>query len=138
VQGFGKVFSMGVENIYKRDFFYGTYKDILPDFVIYATAFYTSYIELIGGLFLTLGLKTNYALYALGSVLVIVTFGHGLVEPIWDLSHVIYRAILLVTLLLLARKWDKFSMDCINEKLPNKKLNIIKTRVYPRRCSQLT
>jgi putative oxidoreductase len=113
MQGFGKVFTFGVENVYNADFFYGTYKDLLPGLIIKVTAYYTSYIELIGGLLLILGLKTSYTLFALSSVLIIVTFGHGLAEPIWDLSHVMWRAIPLVSLLLLPKQWDKFSMDHI-------------------------
>ena len=116
MQGFGKVFTMGVENLYKMDFFLGTYKDLLPDFIIRATAYYTSYVELIGGLLLVIGLKRDFALYALASVLIIVTFGHGLAEPIWDLSHVMYRLILLITLLLLPKEWDKFSIDYLIKK----------------------
>lgn len=111
MQGFGKVFNWGVENIYSSDFFLGTYKDILPELLLKITAYYTSYIELIGGLLLLLGLKINYSLYALASVLIIVTFGHGLVEPVWDLSHVMYRTILLASLLLLPKDWDTFSID---------------------------
>lgn len=116
MQGFGKVFSWGVENVYKSDFFYGTFKDLLPDFLIHSTAYYTSYVELIGGFLLIIGFKTNYALYALASVLVIVTFGHGLAEPVWDLSHVMYRAILLVALLMLPKEWDRFSLDSLISK----------------------
>lgn len=116
MQGFGKVFTWGLENVYNKAFFRGTFEGLLPDFVIYATAYYTSYIELIGGFLLVLGLRTHYALYALASVLVIVTFGHGLAEPIWDLSHVMYRTILLVTLLLLPKEWDKFSVDNLIKK----------------------
>ncbi|PHR26971.1 MAG: hypothetical protein COA38_13945 [Fluviicola sp.] len=110
-QGYGKIFSWGVENIYESELFLGAYKDLLPDFIIHGTAYYTSYIELLGGFILLFGFKTNYVLYALVSVLVIVTFGHGLAEPIWDLSHVMFRLILLVTLLLLPREWDRFSLD---------------------------
>ena len=116
MQGFGKVVTMGVEQVYKADFFYGTFNTLLPDFIIQATAYYTSYIELIGGLLLVIGFKTNYALYALSSVLIIVTFGHGLAQPIWDLSHVMFRAILLVALLLLPQEWDKFSLDNLIKK----------------------
>ena len=119
MQGIGKVFKWGVENVYNMDFFHDTYKDLLPDFIIHATAYYTSYIELIAGLLVVLGLKRDYALYLLASVLVIVTFGHGLAEPIWNLSHVMYRTILLVTLLILPREWDKFSMDNIINKYTN-------------------
>lgn len=111
MQGFGKIFTWGMENVINAEFFNGTFKDILPAYLINATAYYTSYIELIGGFLLLIGLKTNYALYALASVLIIVTFGHGLAEPIWDLSHVMYRTILLVTLLILPKEWDKFSVD---------------------------
>ncbi len=110
-QGYGKVFTWGVENLYQMDFFYGTYKDLLPEFLIYGTAYYTSFVELIGGFLLLIGFKRDYALYALASVLVIVSFGHGLAEPIWDLSHVLYRTILLVGLLLLPKAWDTWSLD---------------------------
>lgn len=111
MQGYGKVFSWGVENLYSMVFFHGTYEDMLPDSLIRATAYYTSYVELIGGFLLVLGLFRDYALYALASVLVIVSIGHGMAEPIWDLSHVIYRAILLVAILLLPKEWDRFSVD---------------------------
>lgn len=111
MQGFGKVVTWGMEKVIYADFFHGTFKDLLPGPVIYATAYYTSYVELIGGGLLILGLKIDYALYALASVLIIVTFGHGLAEPIWDLSHVIYRAVLLVSLLIFPKEWDKISLD---------------------------
>jgi uncharacterized membrane protein YphA (DoxX/SURF4 family) len=111
MQGFGKVFTWGVENVYQMDFFYPTYKSLLPEWLIHATAYYTSYVELIGGMLIVIGLKRDYALYSLASVLVIVTFGHGLSEPIWDLSHVMPRTILLVVLLILPKDWDRFSLD---------------------------
>lgn len=66
---------------------------------------------MIGVFLLIIGFNRDYALYALASVLVVVTFGHGLVEPTWDLSHVMYRAVLLVALLLLPIEWDRFSVD---------------------------
>jgi uncharacterized membrane protein YphA (DoxX/SURF4 family) len=111
MQGFGKVFTWGVEKVYRMDFFYDTFKDLLPEPIIHFTAYYTSYVELIAGFLVVIGLKRDYALYALASVLVIVTFGHGLAEPIWDLSHVMPRTILLVALLLLPAEWDRFSVD---------------------------
>lgn len=110
-QGYGKVFNWGVDQFMRMDFFYKPYKDILPDFLIFGTAYYTSYVELIGGFLLIIGFKRDYALYALGSVLVLVTIGHGIAEPIWDLSHVMYRAILLLGLLFLPKEWDIYSLD---------------------------
>ncbi|WP_298416866.1 DoxX family protein [uncultured Kordia sp.] len=111
-QGLGKIVKFGVDNVY-NNFFAKTYDGILPDFLLYATAYYTSYIEFLGGALLIIGLKRDYTLYALASVLIIVTFGHGLVEPIWDLSQVMYRAILLLTLLLLPKEWDQYRLDTL-------------------------
>jgi len=111
MQGYGKVFNYGVENLYKMDFFHGTYKDILPDWITLSTAYFTSYAELICGLLLTIGLFKDWSLYILGLVLVIVTFGHGLAEPIWDLSHVMYRTMLLLALLFIPKAWDRWSVD---------------------------
>ncbi|MCH2195305.1 DoxX family membrane protein [Kordia sp.] len=114
-QGFGKIFKFGVDNVY-NNFFAKTYDGILPDFLLQGTAYYTSYVEFLGGLLLIIGLKRDYTLYALASVLIIVTFGHGLVEPIWDLSHVMYRAILLLALLLLPKEWDAYRLDTLMKK----------------------
>ena len=116
MQGYGKVFTWGIEKLYNMEFFHETYKNILPDYITQATAYYTSYVELIGGFLLVLGFKRDYALYALASVLIIVTFGHGLAEPIWDLSHVMYRAILLIALLIIPKEWDKYSLDIYIQK----------------------
>ena len=110
MQGFGKVFTWGVEGVYQNAFqsFETTF---LPVFLLKLTAYYTSYVELVGGFLLIIGLFRNYALYALASVLLIVTFGHGLQSPIWDLQHVIFRSILLIPLFLVPDTWDKWSVD---------------------------
>lgn len=89
---------------------------MLPEFLLQGTAYYTSYVEFLGGILLIIGFKRDYTLYALASVLIIVTFGHGLVDPIWDLSHVMYRAILLLALLLLPKEWDTYRLDTLIKK----------------------
>jgi len=121
-QGYGKVFTWGVDQFMKSDFFYKPYKDILPDYLIYATAYYTSYVELISGILLIIGYKTNIALYTLCSVILIVSIGHGMIEPIWDLSHVIYRSILIIFLLRYSIEGNIISLDYILNK--NRKLDI--------------
>lgn len=110
MQGYGKVVTIGVGQVH-QSFFAETYQDLLPNFVTYTTAYFTSYAELIGGALLVVGLKRDIALYLLGVVLVIVTFGNGLATPVWDLSHVMYRLILIASLLLLPKSWDVFSFD---------------------------
>ncbi|MEL7119423.1 MAG: DoxX family membrane protein [Bacteroidota bacterium] len=109
MQGYGKVFSWGLENVYKNVF--ASYEALLPRFVLNFALYYTSLTELLGGLLLILGLFRYWAAYALGLVLIIVSFGHGLSEPIWNLSHVFPRTILLVAFLLLPYEWDNWSID---------------------------
>lgn len=109
-QGYGKIFVFGMNAVY-NNFFAATYADILPEFLLWVTAYYTTFVELIAGILLVVGYKRDYALYAVASVLVIVTFGHGLAEPIWDTSHVMSRLLLTAALLLLPEEWDSWRLD---------------------------
>ena len=109
MQGLGKVFTWGLDNVYASSF--AAYEKWLPGWLLSATAYYTSYVELIAGLLLIIGFWRNYALYALSSVLVIVAFGHGLSSPIWPLEHVIFRLMLVVSLLLLPKDWYLFQVE---------------------------
>ena len=112
MQGYGKVFSIGVSKIYTM--FFAIYQTtFLPKWLIISTAYYTSYVELICGMLLIIGLFKKYALYFLAADLLIVSFGHGLMEPVWDLSHVVPRAILMAALLLLPTQWDKWNIDSL-------------------------
>jgi uncharacterized membrane protein YphA (DoxX/SURF4 family) len=111
-QGFGKVFKLGLDAVYKN-FFLNSYGDILPEFILLFTSYYTSLAELICGALIIIGFKRDFALYILASVLIIVTIGHGIKEPIFDLSHIMYRAILVISLLLLPKKLDIFSIDSL-------------------------
>ena len=112
MQGYGKIFTLGVSKVYEM-FFKDFENTFLPKWLIIFTAYYTSYVEMIGGFFLIIGLFRKYAMYFLAIDLLIVSFGHGLMEPIWDLSHVIPRAILLASLFLLPAEWDKWNVDSL-------------------------
>ena len=115
MQGYGKVFTIGVTKVY--ELFFKIYETtVLPKWLVLSTAYYTSYVELICGFLLIMGLFRNYALYFLAVDLLIVSFGHGLMEPIGDLSHVLPRAILLASLFLLPAQWDKWNADSVINK----------------------
>jgi putative oxidoreductase len=107
MQGYGKVFTYTVPVVYDK-FFKDFEPTFLPKWLIWATAYYTSYIELIGGLFLILGLFRRWVIHLLAIDLIVVAFGHGLLEPIWDLSHVMPRALLLLVLFFLPAEWDRY------------------------------
>ena len=112
MQGYGKIFTLGMHKVYES-FFKEFESTVLPHGLIVFTAYYTSYIELVGGFLLIAGLFRKFAMYTLGLDLLIVSFGHGFMEPIWDLSHVIPRAILLSALLFLPKDWDKWHVDSL-------------------------
>jgi uncharacterized membrane protein YphA (DoxX/SURF4 family) len=109
MQGYGKIFVFGMDNMYTS--FFAGYEKELPRWLVKATAYYTSYMEWIGGMLLIAGLFTKQVLYLLAIVLVAVSFGHGLKEPIWDLSHVFPRTVLLAALLILPATWNRWSAD---------------------------
>jgi uncharacterized membrane protein YphA (DoxX/SURF4 family) len=114
MQGYGKVFTIGVSKLYQM--FFTGYENMLPKWLLLSTAYYTSYIELLGGVLLILGLFKKQTLYLLAINLIIVSFGHGLKEPIWDLQHVFPRALLLTALFLLPQEWDRYNMDILRKR----------------------
>lgn len=110
MQGFGKVFTWGISNVYQNVF--ASYEETwIPEFLLQFTAYFTSYMELVGGLLLVLGLFRHWAYLGLGVVLLLVTYGHGLSSPIWDLQHVFVRAVFLIGLLLVPHDWDQLHLD---------------------------
>jgi len=110
MQGCGKIFTYTVPKVYGL-FFKDFEKTFLPKWLIWGTAYYTSYVELICGFLLIIGLFRRYALILPAIDLLVVSFGHGLLEPIWDLQHVIPRAVLLITILITPAEWDKWNLD---------------------------
>jgi uncharacterized membrane protein YphA (DoxX/SURF4 family) len=107
MQGYGKLFIYTLPKVYGM-FFKVFETTFLPVWLIHTTAWYTSVAEFVCGFLLIIGLFRQCALYLLAIDLFIVSFGHGLMEPIWDLQHVIPRAILLITLLLVPQQWDQW------------------------------
>ncbi len=115
MQGFGKVFTFTVPKVYQM-FFKEFENTFLPGWLIKGTAYYTSYVELIGGFLLIIGLFRKQVLWLLSLDLLVVSFGHGLREPIWDLQHVFPRAVLLTPLFLLPGEWDIWKADSLRKK----------------------
>ena len=61
------------------------------------------------------------ALLALGFVLVIVTFGHLLKEPLYSFyEHVIPRLVLLLFILAMPQEADRISLDSLLDRLSKK------------------
>jgi uncharacterized membrane protein YphA (DoxX/SURF4 family) len=109
--GVGKVFQLGpIEHA--RKYFLPFADTFLPVWSLWFVGVTVPFVELVAGGFLILGLRTREALIALGAVLVIVTFGHLLHEPLFNFSgHVIPRLALLLFLLWCPRELDRYSLD---------------------------
>ena len=109
--GVMKVFQLGPLE-HARKYFLPYTDTFLPVWSLWAVGVTIPLIELIAGALVTLGLRTGDALIALGFVLVIVTFGHLLHEPLYTFSgHVIPRLALLLFVLWCPREDDRFSLD---------------------------
>jgi uncharacterized membrane protein YphA (DoxX/SURF4 family) len=111
--GVSKVFQLGPLE-HARKYFLPFSDTFLPVWSLWLVGVTIPVIELVAGALLLLGLRIRDALIALGFVLVIVTFGHLLREPLFNFSgHVIPRLLLLLFLLWAPRELDRFSFDHI-------------------------
>ena len=109
--GIMKVFQLGPLE-HARKYFLPFADTFLPVWSLWLVGVVVPFVELIAGALLLLGLRTREALIALGAVLVIVTFGHLLHEPLFNFSgHVIPRLALLLFLLWCPRELDRYSLD---------------------------
>jgi uncharacterized membrane protein YphA (DoxX/SURF4 family) len=110
--GFWKVFQLGPVQ-HARRFFVDPYaQTFLPRWSLWATGVTVPAVELVAGALLLIGWHARPALFALGGVLVLVTFGHLLLDPLYEFhTHVIPRTALLLFVLVMPRGEDRISLD---------------------------
>jgi uncharacterized membrane protein YphA (DoxX/SURF4 family) len=114
--GCWKVFQLGPLE-HARKYFLPFADTFLPIWSLWLVGAVIPFVELLAGALLIVGLRVRDALIALGFVLAIVTFGHLLREPLYDLTaHVIPRLALLLFLLWCPRSDDQISLDRLWEK----------------------
>lgn len=111
--GAWKVFQLGPLE-HARKYFLPFADTFLPVWSLWLVGVTVPFVELVAGALVILGLRTRAALVALGFVLAIVTFGHLLKVPLYEFhTHVIPRLALLLFILLLPRRDDRFSLDYV-------------------------
>jgi uncharacterized membrane protein YphA (DoxX/SURF4 family) len=115
--GVWKVFALTPVG-HAHKYFVDPYSDtFLPRWSLWAVGVTVPVVELVAGGLLILGLRVRAALIALGFVLLVVTFGHLLKEPLYEFhTHVIPRLALLLFVLVLPREEDRFSLDALLER----------------------
>ena len=110
--GVWKVFGLGPLEHARRLFVEPYARTFLPTWSLWATGTIVPFVELVAGALLLVGYRTRGSLLALGGVLVLVTFGHLLLEPLYEFhTHVIPRAALLLFVLVMPADQDRFSID---------------------------
>ncbi len=110
--GWYKVFQMGPVG-HAHKFFVDPYRDsFLPMWSLWAAGTAVPFVELGAGALVMLGWFRRPAYIGLGAVLVMVTFGHLLAEPLYEFhTHVIPRTALLLFVLVMPAGEDTVSLD---------------------------
>lgn len=111
-QGYDAVFNVKVKNVieaYENSF---ANKGI-PRFLTVLGSWFTSYVELIGGALLILGLFEYPALFLLGINLIIASIAFGITSPVWDMRFAFPRLVLILFLLAVPHEWNCWSLDNI-------------------------
>ena len=109
-QGFDKLFRIrmpAVIDVFALD----AKRAHIPVPILKIISWLTSMVEFGAGLLLIAGLWTTFALYALGIDLLLVSFAFTYMKPMWDLSHVFPRFILLIFLLVVPPQARVFTLD---------------------------
>lgn len=84
----------------------------IPHFLLLASGVSIPILELAAGFLLIVGFRTREALIVLGGILLLVTYGHLLKQPLFDTSgHIFPRTVLMVATFVLPETEDFFSVD---------------------------
>ena len=84
----------------------------IPVFLLWGLGLAIPVVELVVGALLIVGWRTREALITVGFVLLIVTYGHALDEPLYSIQgHILPRGLLMLIALVLPSEEDKLSVD---------------------------
>ena len=84
----------------------------IPIFLLWGLGLAIPVVELVAGALLILGWRTREALVTIGFILLIVTYGHTLSEPLFSIQgHILPRGLLMFIALVLPAEQDRWSID---------------------------
>lgn len=110
--GWWKVFALGPGEHARRFFVEGFAETWIPVALLQALGWSIPWLELVAGVLVCLGWRRREAYPALGGILVLVTYGHLLQEPLFDISgHIFTRLALLLFVLMVPANRDRWSLD---------------------------
>ncbi len=109
-QGYDKVFNVKISGVVANFLADAEHLHIHKPMVTLFT-YLTSFVELIGGFLLIIGLYINYTLVMLGFDLVLVCVAFSLIRPMWDMQYVFSRLLLVILLLFFPNECNRFGFD---------------------------
>ena len=84
----------------------------IPAFLLWGLGLAIPVVELVAGALLIVGWRTREALVTIGFILLIVTYGHTLDEPLYSIQgHILPRGLLMLIALVLPSEEDKLTAD---------------------------
>ncbi len=110
--GFWKTFELGPLGHARRFFIEPYAASWIPLWLLWTFGVVIPFVELAAGALVCLGWRRREAYVALGCILVVVTYGHLLLEPLYDTTHHIFpRLLLLAIALAVPPERDRLSLD---------------------------
>lgn len=112
--GFWKVFELTPVGHAQRYFLDGYADSWIPLWLLWAVGVTIPFVELLAGALLCLGFRVREAAVALALVLIVVTYGHLLAEPLFDISrHIFTRTVLVLFVLVTPPEEDRLGLDAL-------------------------
>lgn len=109
-QAYHKIFKLKLKYVY-IEVSEGCLEKGIPLIFSRLSVYGSSFIELVAGAFLILGLFTPFVLYLLGFHMILVVLAFSFLDGLWDMKHVFPRLILLIFLFILPVSWNVISFD---------------------------
>jgi uncharacterized membrane protein YphA (DoxX/SURF4 family) len=110
MQGYDKIIRVKMPEVINT-FRYEFGKLQMPKGLLVISAYLSSFIELICGFTLILGVFTNYSLYLIGIDLLLVTTAFSLINPVWDMKIAFPRIIIWAALMLMPDMFNTLSLE---------------------------
>lgn len=131
--GYWKVFRMTPAGHANKLFLEQFADTWIPRFMLWTFGVTIPFVELAAGALLIVGLFRRPCAILLGFLLLVVTYGHLLKEPLFDIHPYIFtRLILLLPVMLLGARDDPWSLDAWRKGLISRKRDDKAAREQPR------
>lgn len=114
-QGYDKLFNVKVDNVVSA-FSNGKLLTYLPQPLLRIVVLMSSYIEMVGGFFLIIGLFKFYILSLISIDMVIVSFVFSYYKAMWDMQFYFPRFLLICILWIIPKANDIYSLDFVFSK----------------------